>query len=165
MNIFYFHSNPSICAKWLCDVHVVSQVKETAQILCTVTNERDQFKSVDGLWKSTHKNHPSVRWAGDSVSNFTWTCVLFADLLEEYHHRFSKQHGSTHLIEPLTSVLSSLKTDGKQGTLPPACVSDRIKKMELPVTFAYRLYYNEKKQTMKRPMVWTNRTKPEWMVG
>ena len=46
MNIFYLHSDPKTCAQYHVDRHVVSQIKEYAQLLSTTHRLIDGKQSV-----------------------------------------------------------------------------------------------------------------------
>lgn len=72
------------------------------------------------LYKPTHKNHPSVVWAGDSIGNYSWLYRYFLQLGLEYKHRFNKDHAS---ILKLQSLLSQPPSDMRIGSgLQPARV-------------------------------------------
>jgi hypothetical protein len=86
MNIFYLHPDPKTAAKMHCDTHCVKMVLETAQLLSTAHRELDGDELSDrrGLYKSTHRNHPSAVWARANRENYDWLVGLFKGLLEEY---------------------------------------------------------------------------------
>ena len=65
MNIFYLHPDCRVAAKMHCDKHCVKMILETAQLLSTAHRELDGDELADqrGLYKSTHRNHPSAVWA------------------------------------------------------------------------------------------------------
>ena len=95
MNIFYVHEDAATCAQQHVDKHVVKMILEYAQLLSTahrvldgqeteglspsgrkqkiwkLPDERD-----DVLYKATHMNHPSAKWARHSVHNYMWLFKL-----------------------------------------------------------------------------------------
>ena len=64
MNIFYLDRNPVVAAQMMCDKHVVKMILESAQILSTAHRVLDGDEHADnvGMYKMTHKNHPSTIW-------------------------------------------------------------------------------------------------------
>lgn len=90
MNIFVLHADPARCAAFHCDTHVISQTKETAQLLCFALERL-------GLWddmecdlyspEGSHINHPCSVWAAESPQNFEWLSMLGFFLNCEYVRR------------------------------------------------------------------------------
>ena len=125
MNIFYLHQDPVKAAEYQYNKHVVKMVLESAQILCTV-HHKYMGDDADVPYKSTHKNHPSTLWAGQSAENYTWLYRHFVALCEEYEKRYDKEH------------LSYIKCKDKVNMLPggmletgltdmPQCMPDEYK--------------------------------------
>lgn len=56
MNVFIVDMEPEIAASALCDTHLKSQLKEAAQILCTVATLRKVPAA--GLYLPTHAGAP-----------------------------------------------------------------------------------------------------------
>jgi hypothetical protein len=50
-------------------------------------------------YKKTHFNHPSNKWARESLSNYVWLCDLGMELCKEYTHRYGKRHKTQEHIE------------------------------------------------------------------
>jgi hypothetical protein len=90
MNIFYLDTNIQLCSEYHCDKHVVKMILEYAQILCTVLHESGE----SAPYRPTHKNHPCVLWAGESIENWKWLRDLANALNTEYKFRF--QHAANH---------------------------------------------------------------------
>jgi hypothetical protein len=119
MNIFYLHPDPKTAAKMHCDKHCVKMVLETAQLLSTAHRELDGDELSDrrGLYKSTHRNHPSAVWARANRENYDWLVGLFKGLLEEYTARYGQgAHASSKILLPIS--LSPLNL--KSGRVLPA---------------------------------------------
>lgn len=83
------------------DAHVVKMCLEYAQILFTSARLRG-FEHVG--YKSTHKNHPCVKWAEDPV-NWAWLLDLATCLGKEYTQRFGRKHASTEALRFLPEEL------------------------------------------------------------
>lgn len=162
MNIFVLSDDPFLSAQLHCDKHVVKMTLETAQIISTIARKN----GVDFGYKPTHENHPSVVWAGDSWSNFIWTCNLFRGLCGEYTVRFGKIHKCEKDFRdfPLISIRNTfgnfvLPLSSRLCSNPPQCMPDQYKDVN-PVV-AYRRYYRGEKRRFAK---WTVRSEPEWMT-
>ena len=175
MNIFYLSDNPKLAAKYHNNSHVVKMVLETAQILCTahrvldgtedkiLKNGRFQkhWKMKDPeqelyLYKATHINHPSVKWACESKNNYEWLYKLFASLCEEYKYRY----GKTHLCETklMTKIMNPPKNiSDTPFTSPPQAMPEEFHDTDSIV--AYRNYYIHGKSHLA---TWTKRRTPKW---
>lgn len=129
MNIFILSRSPDEAAQMQCDKHVVKMCLETAQILSTI---------VGGPYKPTHANHPCVKWAGESYSNFFWLREHGIALCREYTYRYGKVHKCEEVIKSIrcNSFLPYIGTKFVQ-CMPPEY------KHEDAVT-AYRAYYHSK---------------------
>jgi hypothetical protein len=62
MNIFYTNENPIIAAQDHCLVHQNKMIIEYAQLLSSAHHILDGEYAIDGIYKATHKNHPSAIW-------------------------------------------------------------------------------------------------------
>jgi hypothetical protein len=102
MNIFVLDTNPMLCAQAHYDKHVVKMCLEYAQILSTSARLRG-FDHPG--YKSTHNNHPCVRWAAEDAVNWTWLLRLAYELGFEYQQRYNRIHGSTEALELLPPEL------------------------------------------------------------
>lgn len=175
MNIFYLSRDPEQAARWMVDRHVVKMILESAQLLSTahrVLDGRQIIEAQNGrklkrwilednrepvLYKATHINHPSAVWTRAAVENYWWLVEHFAALLDEYTHRYGKEHKTGELFYPLQSPPYNLKDF---DATPMLCaMPDEYKTSEDPVE-NYRNYYKHAKKSMH---VWTNREPPEWI--
>ena len=97
--------------EYLCDIHAVSQAKETAQILysalvdsglpsgpftATVDGELKELKPYARVW-----NHPCVAWAGSSLHALMWTLVHLIQICHEYQKRYGRRHLCSHHADQL----------------------------------------------------------------
>lgn len=161
MNIFILDENISENVKQYCDKHVVKMILETAQILCSA-HTRD-----DTPYKKTHKNHPCVKWAKESLMNYTWLIRLGMELVREYKYRYSKDHKSYEIIEWCLNNLPQI--NNLQKTPYYICVPEEFKShlkdnyCISDVIECYRNYYQYKKDNGLQ-MKYTKRKQPEWLI-
>lgn len=158
MNIFYLHENPAICAAWHCDKHCVKMILETAQLLSTAHHVLDgPHVNIEGLYKVTHKNHPSAIWARTSVYNYRW---LYS-LLDELCYQYTKRYKKAHKVEK-SALLQKLQEPPKNipnvpFCEPPQCMPDEYKNVS--PKRAYISYYLGEKMGFAR---WNYTTPPPW---
>ena len=155
MNIFWLDTDPSKCAKYMCDKHIVKMILETAQLLCSA------FKTSKVIppYRVTHYNHPCAIWARTSKQNFEKLYEYGICLSNEYTYRYERVHKSLAVIEWCYMNIYHVVFEGITETEPPQCMPDEYKHAAL-VT-AYRTYYIHKQTKIK--MTWMNRQKPKWM--
>jgi len=137
MNIFYSSKNPMICAKRLDNKRVVKMCLETTQILCTVCNE----KGFQMPYKSTHKHHPCILWAGESFNNFYWLWQHGFELCIEYTRRYGKNHKCLSILYKIRNIICQLPFEPIGFTEPPNCTTFKHIK---DTRKAYKLYLKEK---------------------
>lgn len=145
------HKNPSKCALFHNNKHVVKMILETAQILCTT----HWVTGSEAPYKKTHVNHPSCIWVRESIENYRWLVNLGLCLCEEYTYRYEKIHKTEDKLLWLAynePSLPNIKMTKIKLVMP-----DRYKNID-PVK-AYRNYYIGEKQHMAQ---WKNRPVPKW---
>jgi hypothetical protein len=134
---------------------------ETGQLLSTAWRmvDGDEFADKRGLYKCTHKNHPSALWARETDLNYIWLYQLFLELGKEYTYRYGKEHLT---IKKLKRPLDMAPRGIKQGfmTEMPQCMPDDAKRPD-PVD-GYRNYYRVHKAHL---LNYTKRPEPEWLVA
>ena len=163
MNIFYLDKSFRQTAKDHCDKHVVKMILETAQLLSTAHRvlDGDEYADSMGLYKATHKNHPSAVWVRSNKEAYDWTYMLFVQLCEEYTLRYHKEHKTARLIPWLLAAPKSIEpvdwSSIKDFVPPPQCMPDEYKH-EDTVT-AYRNYYKGAKRSIA---TWRYSDKPIW---
>jgi hypothetical protein len=102
MNIFVLDTDVIRCAQAHYDKHVVKMCLEYAQILSTSARMRG-FDHPG--YKSTHVNHPCVKWAAEDARNWNWLLWLAYELGREYESRYGKVHASTEALRLLPEEL------------------------------------------------------------
>jgi hypothetical protein len=179
MNIFYLHETPKMCAEMHLDKHVTKMVIEYAQLLSTahrvidgqevigLTANGRRIKrwvmpnpSESILYKASHINHPSAKWARASSANYTWLYELFCALCDEYTYRYGKIHMTD---QKLRNVLSCVPRNiGKSALFeaPWRAMPDEVKIGD-DVLASYRNYYIKNKKSFAK---WTKRPVPQWFV-
>lgn len=155
MNIFWFHRNLQKCAQMHCQKHLVKQLLESAQMLCTVKHLHGEPVK----YKPTHIKHPCVLWVNKSSDNWSALHDLTYFLNEEYKFRFNKKvnHKSWDIVKDMSPPLS-LKSRGI--TLFPQAMPDEYKHEEDAV-IAYRRYFIGEKQHLAN---WGRRDPPYWFL-
>ena len=120
MNLFYLDRNIHCAVRYHCDKHVVKMCLETAQILCT---SLDRCGLV-APYRPTHKNHPTVLWAGDSILHYRWLRRFGLALCLEYTWRYKKVHASEFVIKSLPTTPPLIDIGWRD---PPQAMPDNFK--------------------------------------
>lgn len=177
MNVFFVDRCPYKAAQSLVDSHVVKMVVESAQLLSTahrvldgtpisVLNENgrrvkrwvlpDDRETV--LYLATHQNHPSAVWSRANKYNYKWLYCHWLGLMQEYKHRYGKQHSCERMIFTLCKVPNNI-ADNPFTDPPPAMDKQYI--ISDNSIDNYRNYYNTGKRHLHK---YTNRTVPPWIT-
>lgn len=145
MNIFVLDRDPIQAAEFCCDKHILKMVIESTQILSSVHRLCDNVDQIDGipLYKLTHKNHPCVKWAKESLSNYRWLCLHALSLCIEYEKRYYKRHACEKLIIVFSyNTPKNLHWHGLTEFVQ--CMPEQYKIKDDAVS-AYRHYYKAEK--------------------
>ena len=166
MNIFYLDEDVQKCAEYHVDRHVVKMILEYAQLLSTAHRVLDgDDKKVlpdyreNVLYRATHANHPSAKWARVNTGNYNWLYSLFLACLTEYTYRYGKVHKCFQgdLAYMLSSPPNNLRKN--EWTKMPSAMAEEYKISDDPLT-NYRNYYKVAKSRMHS---WKNRQQPDWI--
>ena len=156
MNIFVLDLNPSICAKYHNNKHVIKMILEGSQLLCGVHHMVDPTSTEQVPYKLSHKNHPCSIWARECIENYVWLCDLTISLCKEYTYRYGKRHKSQDVVEWCMINLPNIRENGE---LTPFALAMPIEcKVGDPVS-SYRNYYIRDKKSFSE---WKNREIPYW---
>jgi hypothetical protein len=162
MNIFYLDKNPSKCAEYHCDKHVVKMIIEYAQLLSTAHRLCDGIESrgssksgkrqvrvwklddsrENSLYLAAHVNHPSNIWTRESIENYLWLFSLWYNLCKEYENRYGKVHSSWIKLNNQLSIPPD-KIPVIKETKIPLCMPDEYKHVD-PI-IAYQTFYKKEK--------------------
>lgn len=162
MNIFVLDSDPKIAAQYHCNKHVISQMKEGVQMLCTalhVWGNKVPLNSSGEPYKPAHENHPCTKWVQEGLLNYQWLWDLVNALTEEAIYRFD---GTYHIADIIAdgTLPRTPEYHPKPNTRTPFAnaTSDWLKSsdnwnnksafMTLNAVDIYRLYYIIDKQTL-----------------
>jgi predicted choloylglycine hydrolase len=154
MNIFILDKDLKKNAEYHADKHVVKMILESAQILSTVVRK----SGIDAGYKETHKNHPCVLWAEESLDNWLYLKDLVQNLHDEWKYRYKHPESKTHKSYDIVQNLPLPNIESKGLTPFAQAMPDKYKNDDAVI--AYRNYYNGEKSHL---FSWKNRDKPEWI--
>jgi len=154
MNIFVVDKDIRKCAEALDDLRLNKMIIETAQLLSTAMRFRGY--TGNGIYRSTHLNHPCSVWARETDSNYQWLLSYLGALLVERTNRTNKSHKTIEIWNELYKGIALIP----KGDLTPFANCSTYKDHE--IFEAYRLTMIDKWNNDKRPPKWTNTTKPSW---
>lgn len=171
MNRFIIDHHPGAIAKQLCDKHIVKMPTEEAQMLCTTIRQyAPDYADEHELYKTAHPKHPCTIWAGKTRANFMFAYELYEAMLNEYKHRFMRDHGAGNpsTTNPLASsehirYASRFIPEGSL-TPHPECFGEHthlVTKQPWPVD-SYRQYYIVDK--MDIALYNNGRDMPMWLL-
>ena len=151
MNVFYLDECPLKCATMHCHVHQNKMIIEYAQLLSTAHHIIDGDASIDGLYKVTHRNHPSAIWVRESTDHYDYVLELWIALCALYTKRTGKEHATYRkLFSKL--IRWPARIEQKPFVEPPQCMPDEYKHDD--TVTAYRQYMKAKLNE------WQSREKP-----
>lgn len=157
MNVFYLSEQPRQCAQYHNNKHCIKMIVEYSQLLSTAHRilDGDEYADSQGLYKATHKNHPSAKWVRESNANYRWLQSLLVELHAEYTYRYGKVHASQRILAALMVVPNNIPNG--PFTQPPQAMPDYCKRVDS--VEAYRLYYIQEKNHLAS---WKKRNIPKW---
>jgi hypothetical protein len=154
MNIFVLDKDPKKAAQYHNDKHCVKMILEHCQLLSSTVNILSNAK-LDGVYNTTHPNHPCSRWVRSSRGNYQWLLDVTEELFQEYTKRYGKHHKSYVVFQRLIS-LKVLVPAGGLTSFAQAMPEEH--KSDDPVK-AYRTYYLKDKKVMSK---WKLGNIPDW---
>lgn len=159
MNIFYTAARPDICAREHCDKHVCKMIIEYAQLLSTAHHVIDGEAAQSlGIYRVTHRNHPSSLWVRQSVEHYGYVRDLLVSLSDEYSHRYdNKVHKTARTVLPALLLPPKGMPMAGGWTLPPQCMPEEYQGPD--TVQAYRRYICGAKGHFAK---WTKRPTPSW---
>ena len=170
MNIFVTSPSSFKSAYWLDDKRVIKMILESAQMLSSAARSVDP--DVEGLYKTTHINHPCSIWARETQDNFEWLYLHAISLCSIYEDFSGKKHKSLEIIDKACRALPLFP----HKYLMPFANCTEFKEMQVYEAYQNQMIqkwnndplpkYDEKKQKWRKGFVpkWTNRQIPEWAV-
>ncbi len=152
MNIFILDNDIGKCARAHCDKHVMKMILESAQILCTAAN----IRGFETPYRPTHRRHPCVLWAAESLANFRWLVRLGLALEKEYRYRWGEER--SHRSGEVIHEMAGIKFEDIGPTEFAQAVPEWFR-IQGDAVSAYRNYYIEEKSSFAK---WTRRHPPKW---
>lgn len=140
MNIFFTNQDPIKAANDHCTIHRNKMIVEHMQILSAAHHILDGDNAMQGLYKLTHKNHPSAVWIRQSIAHYTWVLNCTKQLLANYTAHTGKVHASQRLIPLLNNLPTNLAVHAWID--PPIAAPDEFKVVGIfqGAAKAYQLY-------------------------
>lgn len=164
MNIFAISRHPVKCAKALDDKRLNKMILETAQILCTVINEREGSQVT--RYRNSHVHHPITKWAMSNEDHVRWLYELGMAYGDEILYRFGRKHACHSVIEELPTrwswIEDALMCDEIEFHNGARHMGLGLDFTHLPVGKAYRSYLRIRWLGDKREPKWTRRKEPVW---
>jgi hypothetical protein len=154
MNIFVLDKDPRKAAQFHNDKHCVKMILEHCQLLSSAVNILSS-NTIEGVYKTTHINHPCSKWVRESRGNYQWLIEATEELFQEYTKRYGKHHKSYTIFQKLMS-LKELVPEGDLTSFAQA-MPEEYKNSD-PVK-AYRTYYLKDKKEISK---WKLGNTPEW---
>lgn len=155
MNIFYTNSDPIQCAREHCTIHRNKMIIEYAQILSAAHHILDGDHAITGIYKLTHKNHPSAIWIRESVSHYGYVLAMALELCNMYENTTGKIHKTYNTL--INLLQSPANIESKSFKVPPVAAPDNFKILVVlgkTTEYAYQEYLKSKFKE------WANRDKP-----
>lgn len=163
MNIFYTSNDPITCANEHCSVHTRKMIVEYAQLLSTAHHVLDGDKAIKGIYKCTHKNHPSAVWVRESTEHYNYVYFVMERLIENYAAYTGKTHATSKLLRTLWDAPLELTYTGFRE--PPKCMPDEFKEEDTCISYKkYLKHKYQEWQSREKPIkVRWYFSKPEWV--
>tara|TARA_R110002020_G_scaffold334896_1_gene550128 strand:+ start:1119 stop:1589 length:471 start_codon:yes stop_codon:yes gene_type:complete len=155
MNIFYINTDPKTAAKELADDHVRKMQIESAQMCSTAHWETGGTAP----YKRAHKNHPSTKWARESIHHYRWLIEHGLEICYEFKKRYGKSHKTKEVLLWLKQNEPNIPDNG--FTPPPQCMPEEYK--DDNTLDAYKKFYILDKVKTKK-LNWKKlNNKPTWI--
>lgn len=119
---------------------VVKMILESCQMLCTVLNELSGEQVTP--YRSTHKHHPSTRWAQSSSANFQNLVTHTSAMLQEYTERFGKVHKCTSVLQRCVELYHPDLFSSHESTALPLAMPAEFRSDS--IVESYRKFYASK---------------------
>ena len=156
MNIFYINTDPVVAARELADDHIRKMQIESAQMCSTA----HWATGSSAPYKKAHLNHPSTKWARESIQHYRWLVRHGLEICDEFEKRYNKVHATKAVLQWLEQNEPNLPDNGFVS--PPQCMPDEFRKED--TIEAYKNFYINDKVKVKQ-LSWNKlNNKPEWVV-
>lgn len=162
MNIFILDESAILSAQAHIDVHCCKMIVEQLQLLCAAHHILNTPNKPDFLYKLTHENHPCAIFTRSCIENYHFVMVRTFALLQEYTHRYGKNHKATLVANWCAENIPTI-TQPIDLSIQLAMPDEH--KVACPIE-SYRNYYFTKTHRLdgRVMMRYTNRKPPEWLL-
>jgi hypothetical protein len=154
MNIFVLDYDSVKAAQMHCDKHVIKQILESCQLLCSVHHMTSNRTDIP--YKLSHKNHPCSIWVRESYSNYIWLLHLTRALLDEYTYRYDKKHACERVYDWCINNIPKIEDKGL--TKFAQAMPEELRSED--AVESYRTYYLKEKINI---LSYKKRQKPEFI--
>ena len=177
LNIFFFDSDPSMCAFAHCDEHIHEMIPVYSQILSNAHHILDPEGEIIEHIKPLDPGFPNVQmevqvaWAKDAESNYQWLHDLWFWMNKEYWYRFDGMHEDWNTLYNKLSHTPQNIPDSN-FTSPSSLVPEEFKETKLEddlqnTIAGYRNFYRWWVDT--NDCKWSapegaTRTAPDWII-
>lgn len=169
MNIFPINKDVKICAIESCDQHIVKIPSEAVLIYSSALHNinKELWNKIPEQFQWGPINIPLVKWA-ENYDNRMWLAFYIYELHKEYQYRFGpKEHKAYSAFCYLARLFKEMPYvdifDYKKDLDFVTCMPDMFKVDDS--IESYLNYYTFKYfEGFKRPMRWTKRKKPEFLL-
>ena len=177
LNIFFFDSDPSMCAFAHCDEHIHEMIPVYSQILSNAHHILDSEGEIIEHIKPLDPGFPNVQmevqvaWAKDVSANYQWLHDLWFWMNKEYWYRFDGMHEDWNTLYNKLSHTPQNIPDSN-FTSPSSLVPEEFKETKLEddlqnTIAGYRNFYrwwvdnNDCKWSAPEG---ATRTAPDWII-
>lgn len=168
MNLFVLDNDPSVAAKYNCDVHCNKILLEFCQMAAncfTLETLKDAPPTKSGTArKHSYFNHPVSIWMRQTTANLEWSIEHAIELENERLYRGYNPHFSFAFVDWVASSISksTVAVAGLTSFAVAIAEDKNCRKIQgfnnMSPVEKYRLYYKYDKPFAK----WTKRETPEW---
>lgn len=141
MNVFFTNTDPILCAREHCTIHRNKMIVEYAQILSTAHHCFDGL--TEGIYKMTHKNHPSSMWVRKSAKHYDWVLKCALELCTMYTEDTGKVHKTEEILR---NLMWHNPVPDRGFKKPPVAAPEEFKSLaeSHSTEYAYQQYLQEK---------------------
>lgn len=167
MNVFFTNNDPIIAASEHCHKHQTKMIVEYAQLMSTAHHVLDGDNAIDGIYKSTHVNHPSAVWVRKAGIHYCWVFKCARELCRLYTERTGKVHKTEAVIHALGIPPRNISVSPFYE--PPVCAPDEFKAVAVfnGAAKAYRdymLFKFDEWRNREKPIAVTFDVTPDWAI-
>ena len=163
VNFFYLHNNPTKCARYYCNKHVLKIPIEIAQILCNIHYELSENVPPYKKCLAVKSTLGPYVWIKESLANYKYAVALGIALINEYKYRYNKEsHKTENSLKWLSKNLPDILPDIGPTPFRMTHQQSMYQYLSEDSVFNSRFMYTEIKCTRDS---WRNRSTPKWYLS